>query len=324
MTRQAIIALALATLAAPAAQALDLPAGSTLVTETIEALGSQRLPAGPFANGEVATLDVDGAIRRQAWRLQSGGLTTLQILAPLREQLAEDGYSILYECREETCGGFDFRYALDLLPEPDMHVDLGNYRYLLASGPEDQPQTLVALVVSSDSEAGFVHVTSVSAASDLPRPASPEAAPEAQTPAPEPGEDAVAVPAPLETGALVERLLRDGHAVLDGLEFGTGSADLGAATSAGLTELAAYLVATPAARVVLVGHTDAVGSLQQNTDLSRRRAEAVRQRLLGELGVPAGQVEANGAGYLAPRATNATPEGRALNRRVEVVLLTTE
>ena len=47
-----------------------------------------------------------------------GGQTTLQILAPLRDQLSEAGYEIIFECAANDCGGFDFRYALDLLPEP--------------------------------------------------------------------------------------------------------------------------------------------------------------------------------------------------------------
>jgi len=57
--------------------------------------------------------------------------------------------------------------------------------------------------------------------------------------------------------------------------------------------------------------------------LGKARAEAVRKALIAK-GVPQGQVSAAGVGYLAPRATNLTPEGRAENRRVEVVLTSTQ
>jgi OOP family OmpA-OmpF porin len=75
--------------------------------------------------------------------------------------------------------------------------------------------------------------------------------------------------------------------------------------------------------VVLVGHTDASGGLAGNTALSRARAASVRDRLMAEYAVPAAQITAEGVGYLAPRATNKTEDGRARNRRVEAILTST-
>ncbi|WP_236951445.1 OmpA family protein [Ketogulonicigenium robustum] len=71
----------------------------------------------------------------------------------------------------------------------------------------------------------------------------------------------------------------------------------------------------------MVGHTDATGALAANQAVSTARAAAVRQRLINENGVNPAQLDAAGAGYLAPRASNADADGRALNRRVEVVVL---
>ena len=73
-----------------------------------------------------------------------------------------------------------------------------------------------------------------------------------------------------------------------------------------------------------MGHTDAVGSLEANTALSRRRAEAVRRRLIDIHGADPAQVTAHGAGYLAPLASNLSAPGREMNRRVEAVLLSAE
>jgi OOP family OmpA-OmpF porin len=74
-------------------------------------------------------------------------------------------------------------------------------------------------------------------------------------------------------------------------------------------------------RLALVGHTDDTGDLQANTSVSTRRAQAVRTRLINAHGVASDRIEAQGVGYLAPITSNATAEGRDLNRRVEAVLL---
>ncbi len=97
----------------------------------------------------------------------------------------------------------------------------------------------------------------------------------------------------------------------------------GAGDFASLTGLAAYLAANPDARVTIVGHTDATGALDGNVVLSRRRAQSVVDRLVQDYGVAAGRLSAEGAGYLAPRASNLTEAGRAENRRVEAILTPT-
>ena len=56
-------------------------------------------------------LTLEGAIARRVWRLDSPGLTPLQVLAPLRTQLEAQGYEIVFECAARTCGGFDFRFV---------------------------------------------------------------------------------------------------------------------------------------------------------------------------------------------------------------------
>ncbi|NBC95095.1 MAG: OmpA family protein, partial [Deinococcus-Thermus bacterium] len=118
---------------------------------------------------------------------------------------------------------------------------------------------------------------------------------------------------------LTAGLEADGHAVLWDLDFRTGETALGPGPFGSLDALAAYLRARPEVRVVLVGHTDAEGALAANVDLSRRRARAARDRLVADHGIAPGRLSAEGVGYLAPIASNASPEGRERNRRVEVV-----
>jgi OOP family OmpA-OmpF porin len=125
-------------------------------------------------------------------------------------------------------------------------------------------------------------------------------------------------PAPTDLAA---RLLAEGHVVLGGLQFPSGSASLAEDRYESLAGLAAFLAANPTASIVLVGHTDATGTLAANTALSRARAQAVRTRLIGAHGADPDRIAAEGAGWLAPVASNLTPEGQAANRRVEAVLL---
>ena len=299
-----ILALIAALVASPALGLdLSLPGAQVVKVDTTDA-GSTRLPDGPWSR-ETTVAATEGAIRRTVLMLPTSSLTSLQILEPLREQLLEDGYTQTFACADAECGGFDFRFQLDLLGEPEMHVDLGNYRYVLMQKPGAAPHS-VAIVTSPSIDAGFAHITEVSNA------VFPEPLEETTTP------EQLPTTAPTE---LIDQLVDRGRAVLSDLEFGTGSVDLGPGPFAVLEELAAWLATNPSARIVLVGHTDAVGSLDANTSLSRRRAGAVANRLVEAFGTDPNQLQAAGAGYLAPLASNLTEEGRAANRRVEVVLL---
>ena len=311
------LATCLAALTAPmgaGAMTLDLPSTAARSASSAEPFGSQRLPITGYQSGDMETIWAEGAIRTDAFRLVHGGMTSLQMLAPLRAQLTDAGYDILFECADSDCGGFDFRYALEVLPAPDMHVDLGDFRYVTAQrGTGDNPD-YVTLLVSRSAEHGFVQITAIG--SDAVQPEKIVAA----TKSPDPQ---VALPAPvMETPVgLPEALKATGRAVLADLEFPTGSSKLaedGPVQS--LTELAAFLQMRPERSVVLVGHTDAEGALESNIDLSRQRADAVRQHLVQSLGIAPDRVQAEGVGYLAPLTTNDTPEGRSANRRVEVIL----
>ena len=112
--------------------------------------------------------------------------------------------------------------------------------------------------------------------------------------------------------------------MLGDLTFETGSSDLGAGDFASLRALADYLAERPGRRVTLVGHTDSSGSLEGNIALSKRRAGSVMDRLIRDYGVARRQIDAQGIGYLAPIANNLTETGREQNRRVEVIMTSTE
>ena len=85
-----------------------------------------------------------------------------------------------------------------------------------------------------------------------------------------------------------------------------------------LNDVADLLIANPDTTVQVIGHTDSIGTEEYNLGLSERRAQAVDAYLEGR-GVPVNQMIASGVGEAQPVASNDTPEGRAQNRRVEIV-----
>jgi OOP family OmpA-OmpF porin len=105
------------------------------------------------------------------------------------------------------------------------------------------------------------------------------------------------------------------------IHFEIGSAEISAESDSLLSEIAQVMNDNPHVRKVRIeGHTDNQGAAPYNLDLSRRRARAVRERLIAN-GVEAGRLESQGYGLTRPIETNDTDAGRAANRRVEFNIL---
>lgn len=306
-------------LAAPAiGVTLDFPANAALQAEIQTPQGSHNIATGPWTENGIPMQSATGTVTRQAWKIDASGLTTLQMTAPLQEQLEAEGFTITYACEGEGCGGFDFRFGIEVMSPPDMFVDLVDYRYLSATRAEDG--RAISLIASRTSRAGFVQVTSVGPPDAAP--ISSEATGGSLTSA-----DRAAAPAGtvlISEGDVATQLETVGRAILPDLVFETGSAQLGEGDFPSLQDLADYLTANPTRIVALVGHTDSVGSLDANIALSKRRAGSVRERLVSAYSIPRRQLQAEGMGYLSPIASNLTEDGRDANRRVEVIMVSVE
>ena len=105
--------------------------------------------------------------------------------------------------------------------------------------------------------------------------------------------------------------------VLDNVLFGSGSAVIKPGAYYVLDDIIKTLGENPAMNINIQGHTDNVGSPEKNKDLSLRRAQAVKNYLVGK-GIMPGRMTTEGLGCSQPIALNGTEAGRALNRRVEV------
>ena len=324
---------------------LEFPIPATPLGERRADLTSYRLPTGPFQQDGVPARLTEGNLDQTAWRLDAAGKSTLELLVPLRAQIAAAGWETLFACETQACGGFDFRYAIDVLPEPEMHVDLGDYRFLAARRDGPRGEEFLSLLVSRSADQGFVQMTLVGA----------EATPDlsASTKSPEDPLDgdvaAIAAQTGTQTVPLADLQAPDTAALqaeqvaangvdpeslgavlsaglpyaLDDLVFASGVARLSRGEYPSLGALAAWLQANPQATVTLVGHTDSRGGRAANTALSKKRAEAIRAELAARFGVDPARIAAKGAGPEFPRADNDTAEGREKNRWVEVVRTST-
>ena len=234
----------------------------------------------------------------------------------MQGHLNESGYREIFRCHDRECGGFDFIFSeIEIVAAPEMYVDIGDFRYLSAGRDADGKADLVGVIVSRSMHNGFIQIT-----------AAQETARSLNLP-PDPAEEIVksvreAVGSEVVShGTMVEQLVAEGHAALSTLEFAPGSLTLENGELHELEELAEFLKDNSDRMVFLVGHTDTSGTLESNIELSRKRAGAVQQILIERYGVDPEQLMADGIGYLSPRATNLTEEGRARNRRVEAILV---
>ena len=120
--------------------------------------------------------------------------------------------------------------------------------------------------------------------------------------------------------AMQAGLTQNGHAEVPGILFDFNKADIKPESDAALQEVAKLLKANPVMRVWVVGHTDYIGTTEANVTLSNARAAAVVKALTQKYGIEGKRLAPYGVGPYAPVAANLSEEGRAKNRRVELVI----
>ncbi|MCL4107400.1 UNVERIFIED_CONTAM: hypothetical protein GTU68_067311 [Idotea baltica] len=124
----------------------------------------------------------------------------------------------------------------------------------------------------------------------------------------------------VSAASIDEKIKNEGKEIFHNILFDFGSDNLTKESYSIIETLSEYLKNNQQQNYYIVGHTDNVGSLSSNQVLSEKRAQAVLKALIQNYGVSQTQVSAHGVGQLSPLAINTTEEGKALNRRVEIVL----
>lgn len=241
-------------------------------------------------NAAVKTQKVEGRVYTVTYG-NPEGRSLLEVYRNYEQGLLKAGFQALYSCVGEPCGAWatvgEVRFA---------HPSYLR-RFLVAKLSRPQGDVYVSLLVQSQTAtmAGETELAVI------------------ETKGMESGLVVV------DAAAMKSGLGASGHIALYGIYFDTGKAVVKPESDRALKEIASLLAADPKLKLHVVGHTDSVGDLAANMDLSRARAQAVVQALVSRSAVPAGRLRPDGVGPLAPVASNRAEEGRAKNRRVELV-----
>jgi outer membrane protein OmpA-like peptidoglycan-associated protein len=122
-----------------------------------------------------------------------------------------------------------------------------------------------------------------------------------------------------DADALAKEISLSGKVAVYGIHFDTGKALVKPESKTALEEIVKLLKGDTGLKIYVVGHTDSVGGFDSNMSLSMARAEAVVDVLVKQYGIDSGRLKAHGVGPLVPASTNRSEDGRAVNRRVELV-----
>lgn len=113
------------------------------------------------------------------------------------------------------------------------------------------------------------------------------------------------------------KLLTEGKLISYGIYFDSGKDIVKPESHASIKDIATILQENQDLKILIIGHTDSDGDDAANLDLSKRRAKSVKQYILSQFNIADTRIETDGKGETAPLESNATPQGKAKNRRVE-------
>ncbi|MFW6160993.1 MAG: OmpA family protein [Acidobacteriota bacterium] len=273
------------------------------------------LPAGLEGEEMSESVEAEGEVTRILY-VAPEGLSSLQVHRNYQMALSDAGFTTVYECLDDCVpiedmvygsnqrlhnydpswlpdeallpwNTKDERYFLAELPDPEGTVYVSVYTALhsLPEGKEElvgHPITLIQVLEEKPMDTGKVNVN-------------------------------------LDAAAMAKDLDETGKVRLYGIHFDTDKATIKPSSESTLTEIAALLNEHSDLKLAVVGHTDMTGTLEHNRELSQKRAEAVVEYLTSQHGISADRLVPYGVGPLTPAATNDTEEGRAANRRVELI-----
>ncbi len=122
-----------------------------------------------------------------------------------------------------------------------------------------------------------------------------------------------------DANAMGDDINNTGHVSVYGIFFDSGKSEIKPESDKALEQISLLLKNNATLNLYVVGHTDNVGTIDSNMKLSKERADAVVSTLVSKYGISEGRLKSYGVASLAPVASNTTEEGKAKNRRVELV-----
>jgi len=261
--------------------------GSVIDNYKVRQFDEFNFPVGAVTpQGSPKLLHLEGKITRIAY-VNPKDRSPLEIYRNYESALKRAGFETVFTCSGDACGLARFRITSDWV---DQWYGAGHYQF---SGKMTRPEgdLYVSLHVGSgETDLDIVEV--------------------------KPMEGGLVT---VDAAALKGDIGKSGHVAVYGIYFDTAKADIKPESAPALQEIGKLLQQDPKLKLYVVGHTDNVGELQMNMDLSRRRADSVLKALTATYGVAPDRLQAYGSGPLAPVTSNRDEAGRAKNRRVELV-----
>jgi OOP family OmpA-OmpF porin len=224
--------------------------------------------------------------------------SALEVFRNYETALKNSGFETLFSCKKTTCGGHQFKRAMDGY----IWLTSDNQRYLAAKLPRDEGDVYVSLYVTPSGAGGGpeqgrvltqLHIIEI-----------------------EPMQENMVT---VDADAMAKGIGEEGKIALYGILFDTDKATIKPDSQPTLKQISTLLNNNSDLKIIIVGHTDNQGEIGYNMDLSTRRAKSVEATLISDYGVAKDRLSAWGVGYLSPVASNRNEAGRAKNRRVELV-----
>jgi outer membrane protein OmpA-like peptidoglycan-associated protein len=247
--------------------------------------------------------------------------SSLEVIRNYQQQARSDGFQPVFECAGDACGadGLQLKFSIVAAMLPSRFFDQIGDNTVAACGAygvsairyallENKATGVTLAVAAANPEIFSAHCTD-----NFKKQLSvwvTRVEPQARE------QQMVA----LSASDMARSIDADGRVALYGIYFDTGKADIKPESKASLDQIGELLKQRPDLKLHVVGHTDNVGGIESNMALSKRRAESVVVALATAYGVSRSRLTGNGVASLAPVKTNTTDEGRAKNRRVELVL----
>jgi len=234
-------------------------------------------------------IDLEGKMVRIGYR-NPASRSTLEVFRNYEQELTASGFEVLFSCKNKACGGRPFNH--NVVPYKNgFSENYGDQRYLAAKLEREEGDLYVAVYVCLNGSRAHTWVDVVEVAAMATGQVEVDAA------------------------KMLAGIEQKGSVALYGITFAFGKADILPSSEPTLDEVAQLLKANAELELHVVGHTDNVGGLASNLELSQRRAQSV-VTALGQRGIGKERLEPHGLAFLAPVATNRTDKGRAENRRV--------
>lgn len=302
--------------------AADIPGiprfeGSVIIGHRVSPFDEALIPTGPWetsTGGWEKTVKVSGRRTRIIY-LAPHNASSLEVIRNYRKALEELGYKPLYQCSGfEECGaGVDRFYgeASNGKQLADSHLlkhvysDTTVQEPRLYSARRQTPEADSQLFVFAALQDNFADSSAGNRVAIF-------------------VEEVLSQPmrerlVSIEANTMAQGLSDAGRIAVHGIQFDFNQATIKDESKPQLEQIALMLVENPELKLYIVGHTDNRGTLDYNMDLSRRRAAEVVRTLIQSYGILGERLKPMGVAGLAPLTSNATEEGRALNRRVEMV-----